>query len=266
MSLLVTNLEAGDRYLNRSAKRTIEALQNRAKSEPGVVPHVVQGLVLGASGVHNFDAISKTKTIRKLLVAANLASCQALVPIIGSAIEEPQTSDESEADARRKSFTDILVVLYSRTFSMATDPKNEAVSAPKRVAKMILDVLVAMGYAAKPLGSDGRMFKPPPTSQCRAYVRSRIRTCLDQSLRDRQNKLDLLRHTIDSLKDIHTQKDSEFAITEFDAATQEIVDGAWIGLSEMKKAVSLAHATMTILLNWMPAIADRSWVWQSKTC
>jgi DNA polymerase phi len=266
VSLLIANLEASDRYLNKSAKKTMEALQTRARSEPSVIPHVVQGLVLGASGVHNFDTVSKTKTIRKLLAAADLASCQNLVPVIGGAIEQPQTNDEKEADARRKSYTDMLVALYSRTLAMAIEPNNQAIPAPKEVAGMILDVLVAIGYSRKPLGSAGRIFKPPPTSQCRAYIRTRIRTCLDQSLHDRQNKLDLLRHTIGSLREIQCQKKSDFALTEFDAATQEIVDKAWEGLSEMKKAVSLSHSTVTTMLSWMPAIANRFWALQSKIC
>jgi DNA polymerase phi len=237
-SLLVTYLKEGERYLHRSATRTVEALHMRAAKEPSIITNVLQGLVLGASGVHNFDTVSKTKTVRKLLIAANLATCNDLVSAVAAALVKPQSPGEKDADAKRRSLTDMLVALYSRSLSTGTEHDIEPAAASRIVAEMVLDILVAMGYSQRSSGSKGMRFEPQVTVQCRSYVQSRIRTCLDQSLHDSEDKLHLLRYTVDGLKAIQTKGSADAAFTEFDAETQDVVDKAWKGLGKMRDRVS----------------------------
>jgi DNA polymerase phi len=234
---LVNHLKTDERYLHRSATKTMQVLQTRAKKEPGIVSSTIQGLVLEASGMYNFDSVTKTKTVAKLLSAADLSALQVLVPAVRDAIEHPRAIDEKQANAKRKAFCDILVAICARVFAMAKGDGDSSVS----VAKMILDTLVGLAYSNKSFASDGRRFEPLPSSECREYLRSRLRTCLDQSSQHRAMKSDLLRHTIQNLKAVHDQADGDRVIVEFDGPTEEIVQTVWKRLRKIYKKVSQAR-------------------------
>lgn len=235
--LLANHLKLNERYLHKSAKKAVQALQTRAVREPRIVSLAMEGFVLGPSGLHNFDNMTRTKTIAELMTAADLATYRDLVAAFRNAMERPQVNDGKQADAKRSAFADILVSVCSQALAMATEVKRE----PLSVADGALDVLIAFAYAEKSLGSDGRTFEPPPSRDCRLYLRSRVRTCLDQSLQNRVTQFHLLRHSIGTLKSIQKQADPDHAIVEFDTETQAIVDVAWKSLGKISKTVSLAH-------------------------
>lgn len=224
-----------ERYLHRSAKKAVQALQTRANRDPSIVSPAIQGLVLMASGLYNFDTITKTKTIAKLLSVANLSSLEDLVPAVCEVIEQPEATDEKEADAKRRSFADILVSICARTVVLVNGQNED----PNPVAEMVLATLIGLAYSNKSLRPGCRMFKPLPSFECRKYLRSRIKTCLDQSSQHRATKLCLLRHTIHRLKDVQEQADHEHAIVEFDEQTEKIVEKAWKRLRKVTKTVSL---------------------------
>jgi DNA polymerase phi len=243
--LLVNHLKVNERYLHKSAKKAAQALQVRANREPSIVSHAIKGLVLGSSGLYNFDKVTKTKTVAKLLTAADLASYEDLVPAICETMEQPHTDDGKQIDAIRRVFADILVSVCSRVLGTAKIDE----STPESVAQMILDALIGLAYSNKSLSKDDGTIDPPPSPECRAYLRSRIRTCLDESLQSDLTKYHLLRHTIHSLKEIQYQATGvDHAIIEFDTETQDIFDTAFKNLRKIMKTVSLPTLSMTNVL------------------
>ncbi len=234
---LIHYLKVDERYLHRSANKAVQALQRRASQEPGIVVNAIQGLVLWTPGVYNFDAITKTKTVAKLLAVANLPTFVDLIPTIHGAIKRPQAIDDKQADAKRRAFADVLVSICTRTLAMISEEND----APRLVAGMVLDALIGLAYSNNSLGMDGRTFEPPPSSACREYFRSRVRTCLDHSLQHSATKAHLLRHTIDSLKAVQEQADPDDTTVEFDTETQKIVDTAWKSVRKISKNVRLAN-------------------------
>lgn len=239
VSVLINHLKLDERYLHRSATKAIQALQSRASRDPGIVADAIQGLVFGSSGLYNFDSMTKTKTVTKLLTLADLSTFQIIVPTIRNAIERPEAPDERQADVRRRGFADMLVSIFTRTITMA----NEDAAAQNSVAEMVLDSLVGIAYSRKALRADGVAFEPPPSSECVAYLRSRIRTCLDQGLQNPVTKSNLLRYTVYRLKDLQQQAAHD-AIVEFDAETRVIVETAWKRLGKISKTVSGACSSV----------------------
>lgn len=233
LMLLITHLKTDERYLHRSATKAVQALHKRASQDHSFVADAIQGLVLGSSGLYNFDSVTKTKTVAKLLTAADVSTFQTIVPAICAAIERPDATDEKQADAKRRGFGDIMVSACTRALAMV-DEEN---GTPKLVAEMALDALVGIAYSKKSLGPDGRVFEPPPSPECRAYFRSRIRTCLDQSLQHGATKSTLLSYAVHRLKVLQAQTPPDHAILEFDAETQAIVEKAWKNLGKISKAV-----------------------------
>ena len=238
--VLVNHLKVDERYLHRSATKVMQALQSRAKRDPSIVCCAFQGLILGTSGFYNFDTLTKTKTVAKLLAAADLSTFHSLVPAVRGAIERPQAVDDKQADARRRVFADILVTICARALAMTN---NESDSA-KSVAEMVLDALIGPAYSNKAFGSDDGAIEPPPSSQCREYLRSRVRTCLDQSS---QHRIDLLRHIVRSLKVLHEQGDCDQVSIEFDEQTRSIVETAWKKFKKTSTSVGLANPTVMII-------------------
>lgn len=207
----------------------------RASQEHGIISHAMQGLVLGNSGVYNFDTVTKTKTVAKLLAMADLAAFRGLIPAIRNAIERPGAVGEKDADAKRRAFADILVSICNRVLAMAKDETDNSTS----VTEILLDALIGLAYSDKPLGADGRTFEPPPSSGCRAYFRSRVRSCLDQSIQYRAANLNLLRYTIHRLKGIQEEADGAQALIEFDEKTRGIAEVAWKKIKKISKTVGL---------------------------
>jgi DNA polymerase phi len=228
---LVASLKVDERYLHRSASKVLQALQSRANKEPNIVSPVAKRLVLGDSGVFNFDAITKTKTIARLLSAANLASIRNLVPEVGVAMARPNVDESKQADAKRQSFADLLVTVCIHVLAL-----SETAEARLQVAGTALDILVAFAYSNRSESEDS---VPPISSRCRAYMRSRIRACLDHGSQDRAVKADLLRYTIRKLEDIHNHMDPENKTIAFDEGTQGTVDKAFKNLRRTSKAVSI---------------------------
>jgi uncharacterized protein YdbL (DUF1318 family) len=240
---LVNHLKTDERYLHRSATKTMQVLQSRAKRDPSIVSYTIQGLVLEASGLYNFDSVTKTKTVAKLLSAADLSALQVLVPAVRDAIEHPQAADDKQVNSKRRVFCDILVAICARVFAVENGDSDSSSS----LAKKILDTLIGLAYSNKSLASGGRTFEPLPSSECREYLRSRLRTSLDQSSQHRAMKSDLLRHTIQGLKAVQEQANGDHVIVEFDKQTEEIVKTVWKRLRKIYKKVSQGRWSATNL-------------------
>lgn len=234
VSLLVDHLKIDERYLHRSANKAMQALQSRAIREPSIVSCVIQGLVLGPSGLYNFDTISKTKNVAKLLRAADQSTSRDLVLAVRGAMEHPQEIDQKQADARRRAFADVLVSICTRALATINPENKTSTSVPE----MVVDTLIGLAYSNRSFGQESMTFEPQPSTECRAYLRSRIRTCLDQSLQHLAVKFDLLRHTIHSVKAVQEQADGGHVIVELDERTKEIVGTAWKNVRKLFKTVS----------------------------
>ena len=153
-------------------------------------------------------------------------------------MEQLHTADEKQIDAIRRAFADILVSVYNRVLGSVSDDDSARVS----VAEMVLDALIGISYSNKSLTSDSRLIDPLPSSECRAYIRSRIRNCLDERLQTNMTKSHLLRHTIHRLKELQNHEaGADHTVIEFDTETRDIFDAALKNLRKILKTVSLVN-------------------------
>ena len=70
MRCLINNLSQEDRFLNRAAQKSLKVITQIVDERPSSMPLIISGLVDG-NGVYNFDQVTKTKTIEKLLSQAD---------------------------------------------------------------------------------------------------------------------------------------------------------------------------------------------------
>jgi len=65
---LVNHLQTKDRYLNGAAEKSLKVMIRTVEADSKNLPVVLQGLL---SASYNFDRITKTKTVEKLLTSLN---------------------------------------------------------------------------------------------------------------------------------------------------------------------------------------------------
>lgn len=63
---LINHVQEKDRFLHLSADKSLKILTKAVDEEPRLLVSILPGLI-GGHGAYNFDKITKTKTIEKLL-------------------------------------------------------------------------------------------------------------------------------------------------------------------------------------------------------
>jgi DNA polymerase phi len=66
MRSLVNHISHEDRFLHRAADKCIKSLLREVEANPDIVTTVLPQLISG-NGVYNFDQVTKTKTVDKLI-------------------------------------------------------------------------------------------------------------------------------------------------------------------------------------------------------
>ena len=83
---LINHIQEKDRFLNRAADKSLKVLLQTVESDPQTLPAILQQLI-GRNGTYNFDRVTKTKTVEKLLAKVDEANANAVI----AALVEPIT-------------------------------------------------------------------------------------------------------------------------------------------------------------------------------
>lgn len=67
--------------MNRAADKSLKTLVQTVEANPELLPIVLPRLI-GGHGIYNFDRITKTKTIEKLLSAVNSENAEVVISIL----------------------------------------------------------------------------------------------------------------------------------------------------------------------------------------
>lgn len=78
MRCLINHVQQEDRFLNRAADKSLKILSQTIESNAELLPMVLPRLIAG-HGIYNFDKVTKTKTIEKLLDAVNGENAKVVV-------------------------------------------------------------------------------------------------------------------------------------------------------------------------------------------
>jgi DNA polymerase phi len=70
-----------DRFLNRAADKSLKVLVSTVETYPKTLVIILPRLIEG-NGVYNFDKVTKTKTIERLLTNVNEKNAQDVVSVL----------------------------------------------------------------------------------------------------------------------------------------------------------------------------------------
>lgn len=174
MRCLINQLALPERILHRVAQKVLKAIHSRAEAEPWTTAYLVVGLIR-LNGVVNFDQVTKTKTVEKLLVQSSVGALKIILDHMEEVILHPDVKDEKAAESTRQILADqLLSIVRSRKL-------DEIDLTPEGLrATWVHHVLLIFIKVAYPVFEDSiSSFPSPPISKTmQNLLRSRMSSCL----------------------------------------------------------------------------------------
>ncbi|PWY91877.1 hypothetical protein BO94DRAFT_488534 [Aspergillus sclerotioniger CBS 115572] len=223
---LMNQLAVEDRYLHRMAVKAAKAIQTRVSKEPAFAAASVHGL-MGPSGSVSFDQATKTKTVEKIVVEANLDALKQIVPLFVSLLASPGTTDSKAAASSRQVLAGLLLSIVRARASA-----SEAEEGMQKVLEQILFAFVRLAYFKHNEGDENQSAVPPLTEQTQELFRSRINSCIN-SLIATEKYAGVPYAVVRKIRDAVESEEHGKFIINMDDAIQESVKGAFKSLKKL---------------------------------
>ncbi|RHZ47449.1 DNA-directed DNA polymerase POL5 [Aspergillus thermomutatus] len=245
---LTNQLAVEDRYLHRMAAKAAKSIQARVAKDPEFAAASVIGL-MGSAGSVNFDQATKTKTIEKTVVEANLDALKQIVPFFEKLIASPGTDDGKAAAASRQSLAGLLLSIV-RSRASASDESQDGLQT---VLEQILFTFVRFGYF---MAKDDAAVQPALTQQSQELFRNRISSCLNSLIANPKHATTLPYAVVRKIRDAAKSEGYGKFIINMDDTLRDSVKTAFKSLKKLssmeKNEVSGVEAfkllySMTIL-------------------
>ncbi|KAL5350635.1 DNA-directed DNA polymerase [Pseudogymnoascus australis] len=170
---LINHMSQEDRFLHRAAEKSLRAVQQMAEAHPHTIPTVLPKLI-GGNGFYNFDQVTKTKTIDKMLGWASGKDAEAVVEILlRPALKIEGCESDKDAETRRQCFGDYLLSMIRRV-----NVTDESVDATW-VKTTGLPTLGRLSYSKKHLKC-----KPELSEASRTMFRGRLTSAFAHLISD----------------------------------------------------------------------------------
>ncbi|KAI9767468.1 MAG: DNA-directed DNA polymerase [Geoglossum simile] len=165
MRCLINQLSNSERFLHRAAQKSLRAIHSRVEADPEIAYHAITGLLSG-NGTPNFDHITKTRTVEKILIQANNTALVRITQHYDNCIQHPSTDDLKAAESRRQLLADQLIAVLRNGKSRKSDEWTMS----------LLSMFVRLGYFTTENAESGP--SPPLSEASRNIFRTRLSSCL----------------------------------------------------------------------------------------
>lgn len=228
---LTNQLAVDDRYLHKMAAKSAKTIQARVAKEPEFAGASVVGL-MGSAGSVNFDQVTKTKTVEKIVAEANLDALKQIVPLFSKLIAAPGTDDSKAAASTRQILAGLLLAIVRSQASTSGDSHAEVES----VLEHILFTFVQFAYFTDSEEKKAAA-QPALTQQTQELFRSRITSCLNSLIASQKHATTLPYAVVRKIRD--AAKSGEFGkfIINMDETLNESVKTAFKSLKKLSSTV-----------------------------
>ena len=170
---LINHLSQEDRFLHRAAEKSLKTIQQMTETHPHTIPTVLPKLI-GGNGFYNFDQVTKTKTIDKMLGWSTGKDAEAVVQILlKPALIIDGCESDKDAETRRQCFGDYLLSMIRHV--NVTDESADA----SWVKNTGLPTLARLSYSKKHLKC-----KPELSEASRTMFRGRLTSAFAHLISD----------------------------------------------------------------------------------
>lgn len=221
---LINQLAVEDRYLHRMAQKAAKSIHARVSKEPEFAAAAVNGL-LGPSGSVNFDQITKTKTVDKIVVEASPDALKQIISLLERLIAAPGSTDGQAVSSRQSLAGLLLSIVRSRS------------SAGEEYQAVMEDILTVLVRFAHFVGQGDRAPQPPLSQATQEHFRTRINSCLNSLVSNSKDPAGLIYAVVRKIRD--SAKSAEWGnfIIEMDDKVSESVDSAFKSLKKLSSKV-----------------------------
>ncbi|CZR50234.1 related to DNA polymerase V [Phialocephala subalpina] len=161
---LINHVQDEDRFLHRAADKSLKVLIQAAEAKPKLLetflPHLISG-----NGNYNFDRITNTKTIERLLALVNEKTATSVIEILvkpARSVAGSEPDQIAEADRRRQLLGDYLLN-FIRKVNTADESANFS-----WVSETALPTIAKFAY------SEDEKCQPPLSDKTRGIFRNRL--------------------------------------------------------------------------------------------
>lgn len=180
----MNQLASQERYLHQIAEQSLKAIYSRVQDDPLAAGTIIRCLTdesdhgaNSSSSFVNFDFLSKTKTVERLLGEVPLESLADTLHYFDTLIRHPGSqADENAAFAVRHTLADqLLHIIRSRSYPATSEYEYEI---HKDCVTKITEIFIGYGYFDGTLPSVGDGLEPPICNKTRDLFRSRLMSSL----------------------------------------------------------------------------------------
>ena len=233
-------LASSDRYLHPSAKKAVKSINARIENEPCVAVKVLACLLKPPNGRINFDQVTKTKTVEKLLAQVDDHDLSDLLQMYSVFILKPNAQNEKAAAVDRQIAADhLLNIARSRQALADADPARP--SEPTLFVRHVLALLAKHTYFDQRQGTTppSMLCSPPIAETTRSVFRSRIASCLIHILAKSAQPAGFVYELIDNIRSQEESEDGRLLTLEHDESVSKSINKGWVILQKThSKAVS----------------------------
>lgn len=243
MRCLTNQLASSDRYLHRIAEKSIKAVLARAQLEASMIVPILEGLLSPPNGQINFDQVTKTKTIEKLLVLVNDQDWIHLVKVFHRLIADPGTQDTKSAALMRQRVADLLVCAVRLMKNVNSEDDSASSKAPEAI-KQILSILAQYSYFDRP--GDENMQKnadnPQILQASHDMFKARLSSCLTHLTSKFPDPASYAYHVVSTIRSMEEIDPLSRPILSMDEDVSTTVQKAWNTLQKVcaKEMISTA--------------------------
>ena len=239
---LVNQLASSARYLHRIAERSLRTIHSCIDKDPQI--SVIFIRILAANGYLNFDHLTKTKTIEKILNQVSVFALQDIISIFGQLILRPNAQDEKRASTTRQLVADYLVsVVRSIPSPVEGDPTLAAYHGCISSATTIF--LKHAYFEVIPSVVDPAQLPEPPISiNTREVFKSRLTSCLSHLIIKSDNAAYHPFEVMSTIRLYETKNKEYKSLASFDVESNvpETIRSGWKTISKLNKNEQSAEA------------------------
>ncbi|KAI1933839.1 DNA-directed DNA polymerase [Ophidiomyces ophidiicola] len=191
---LVNQLSVEDRYLHRVAQKAAKSIQTRGANDSEFTISALRGLT-GPAGIINFDQVTKTKTIEKLISDAPFDNIGQVIIFLQDLIASPGSDDIKTVGSRRQQLSTLLTLVV-KSLVAKSDTSG-------RLDSSIKDAMVALARPAYfvSLGeATTRSYDPAVSQSSQEFFKNKISSCLNMVIAGHKNASSIVYGVI---QDIH---------------------------------------------------------------
>ncbi|PVH76627.1 hypothetical protein DL98DRAFT_561891 [Cadophora sp. DSE1049] len=158
---LINHVQEKDRFLHRAADKSLKVLIGAVEANPKLLVTILPYLI-GGHGSYNFDRVTKTKTVERLLSLVEDSSTTAVINILVEPALSASGDDVKEAEMRRQMLGDYILNIIRKV--SITDESRDI----DWIKETALPTLAKFAY-----GEDARC-KPVLSNKTRTIFRTRL--------------------------------------------------------------------------------------------